>query len=108
MKLGIAANRLSTINVRSPLCNFCCFIRKNFHIRKVPLKETFKEGKSSNLGFKKANLILRWIWGLWYDIAWLLNGDFADWLMILAGDKNKWIKSWTPKVEDPKEIRVRR
>lgn len=58
MKLGIAANRFSTINVRSPLCNFCCFIRKNFHIRKVPLKETFKEGKSSNLGFKHHREVL--------------------------------------------------
>ena len=58
MKLVIAANRLSTVNVRSPLCDFCCFIRKNFHIRKIPLKETFKEGKSSNLGFKHYREVL--------------------------------------------------
>lgn len=51
LKLVIAANRLSTVNVKSLLCNFCCFIRNDLIIRKLPLKETFKEGKFNNLGF---------------------------------------------------------
>lgn len=63
LKLVIATNRLSTVNVRSSLRNFCCFIRNNFHIRKFLLKETFKEGKSSNLGFKHHREVLLEIQG---------------------------------------------
>lgn len=66
----IATNRLSTVNVRSSLRNFCCFIN-NFHIRKFLLKETFKEGKSSNLGFKHHREVL-------LEIQERINNIFLD------------------------------